>query len=128
MRPAGCEGELLRRLASMPFLDRLDMVAVSGRSRGAVYEGVRKLEDEGLAAPVPHATDLIPPTRRFHLTAAGLLQLAEIEDIALDALLRLYPVSARWRRILLERLDALAVVYRLASSISNIAHPIRFRW
>ena len=42
--------------------------------------------------------------------------------------LRLYPVSARWQRILLERLDAAAVIYRLAAAISNIAHPIRFRW
>ena len=45
-----------------------------------------------------------------------------------DEILRLYPVSARWQRILLERLDAIAVIYRLASAIANIAHPIRFRW
>ena len=44
MRPEACEAELLRRLAAMPFLDRLEMVAVSGRSRGAVYEAVKKLE------------------------------------------------------------------------------------
>ena len=50
MRLTGCERELLRRLASMPFLDRLDLVAISGWSRGAVYEGVGKLEDTGLAA------------------------------------------------------------------------------
>ena len=42
MRPAGCEPELLRVLASMPFLDRREMVAVSGWSRGAVYEAVEK--------------------------------------------------------------------------------------
>ena len=45
-----------------------------------------------------------------------------------DELLRARPVSAQWRRILLERLDAVAVVYRLASAVSNVAHPIRFRW
>ena len=36
--------------------------------------------------------------------------------------------SARWRRVLLERLDAVAVIYRLASAISNTAYPVRFRW
>ena len=137
MRPlTGGKAELLRRLASMPFLDRLEMVAVSGWSRSAVYEAVRRLEDDGLIASVPHATDLTPPTRRFHLTAAGLRRLAKEGDAtpvsdtgqALGGLLRDHPVSARWRRVLLERLDALAVVYRLASSISNLAYPIRFRW
>ena len=53
MRPEACETELLRRLAAMPFLDRLEMVAVSGRSRGAVYEAVGKLEEAGLVASVP---------------------------------------------------------------------------
>ena len=127
-RLTGAKGELLRRLAAMPFLDRLEMAAVSGWSQSAVYEAVRKLEDDGLIASVPHGTDLVPPTRRFHLTAAGLRRLAQDENAALDDLLRDRPLSARWRRVLLERLDALAVIYRLASGVSNLAHPVRFRW
>ena len=127
MRLTGCEEELLRTLASMPFLDRLEMVAVSGWSRGAVYEGVRRLEAREFAASVPHAADLIPPTRRYHLTAAGLRRLAQADGVSVDDLLRSRPVSAQWRRILLERLDAVAVIYRLASAISNAVHPIRLR-
>ena len=128
MRPEGCEAELLRALASMPFLDRLEMVAVSGWSRGAVYEAVEKLESGGLAASVLHATELLPPARRFHLTAAGLRRLADEEGKALDELVRSHPVSAQWRSSLMERLDALAAIYRLASILSNVAYPIRFRW
>ena len=128
MNLTGCEGELLRRLAEMPFLDRMELAAVSGWSKGAVYRGVRRLEEGGLAAPVPHATDLIPLTGRFHLTAAGLRLLAQWDGMSVDELLRTRPVSARWRRILLERLDAVAAVYRLASAVSNIAYPMRFRW
>ena len=123
-----CQEELLGHLAAMPFLDRLELVAVSGWSRGSVYESVEKFEVEGLAASVPHATDVTPPTRRFHLTPSGLHRLAGDEGMTVDELLRLYPVSARWQRVLLERLDAAAVIYRLAATISNIAHPIRFRW
>ena len=126
MRPV--EGEMLRLLADMPFIDRLEAVAVSGRSRGAVYGSVEALEKAGLADSVPHASELIPPTRRFCLTAAGLRRLAREEGMSLDELLRSRPVSAQWRRVLLERLDALAVIYRLASAISSVAHPIRFRW
>ena len=128
MRLPACDGELLRCLAAMPFLDRLEMVAVSGWSRGSVYTGVHKLEDWGFAASIPHATDLIPPTRRYHLTAAGINRLAEDEGMTLEQLLRARPASAQWRRVLLERLDAVAVIYRLASAVSNVAHPIRFRW
>ena len=37
-----CQEELLGHLAAMPFLDRLELVAVSGWSRGSVYESVEK--------------------------------------------------------------------------------------
>ena len=128
MRHGGCEEELLRALASMPFLDRLEMVAVSGWSRGAVYEAVERLETGGFTASVPHATDLVPSTRRFHLTAAALLRLAGAEGATLDELVRILPIAAPWRRILMGRLDALAVIYRLAAAVSGVAYPIRFRW
>ena len=126
MRPV--DGELLRLLADMPLLDRLEAVAVSGWSRGAVYRAVRRLEDAGMIASVPHGTELVPSTRRFHLTAAGIRRLARDENAAPEDLLRDSPVSARWRRVLLERLDAVAIIYRLASAISNVTHPIRLRW
>ena len=96
MKPAGCEADLLRALASMPFLDRLEMVAVCGWSRGAVYEAIESLESGGFCASVPHAVDPLPPARRFHLTAAGLRRLAGEEGVALDELVRSHPVSAQW--------------------------------
>ena len=127
MSTAGCEAELLRMLAWTPFLDRLDMVCVSGWSRGAVYEAVRRLEQGGLVDSIPHAADLTPPARRYGLTAAGVRWLAEDENTTLDDLLRSRPVSQQWRRILLERLDTIASVYRLASTIAGAARPIGLR-
>ena len=128
MRPAGCEPELLRALASMPFLDRQEMVAVSGWSRGAVHEAVERLESGGFCASVLHAADPLPTARRFHLTAAGLRRLAAEERLSLDELVRARPVSAQWRRSLMERLDAAAAIYRIASVVSKVAYPVRFRW
>ena len=61
MSTGGCQGELLRLLAYMPFLDRLDMAAMSGRSRSVVYSATGGLEKAGLVAAVPHASPLILP-------------------------------------------------------------------
>ena len=128
MRPEGCEADLLRALASMPFLDRQEMVAVTGWSRAGVYEAVQRLETGGFCASVLHAAEPLPPARRFHLTALGLRWLADEEDRPLEGLLRERPLSAEWRRSLMERLDALAAIYHLASVLSTVAYPIRFRW
>ena len=127
MRPQGCEPELFRALARMPFLDRQEMAAVTGRSRGAVYEAVERLESGGFADSIPHASDLAPPTRRYCLTADGLRRLAEEGNTTLDALLRSRPVSGWWRRLLLDRLDAIASLYRLAAAVAEIARPLGLR-
>ena len=122
------EAQTLRLLADMPLIDRLEAVAVSGWSRGAVYNAFESLEIDGLADSVPHASELISSTRRYRLTAGGLRTLALEDGMDVDELLRSRPVSAQWRRVLVERLDAVAVIYRLASAISGVEHPIRFRW
>ena len=85
-------------------------------------------EKSDCCGSVLHGTELHPPARRFHLTAAGLRRLAGEEDQPLEELVRSRPVSAQWRRGLMERLDALAAVYHLACLLSNVAFPIRFRW
>ena len=122
------EGDLLRLLAATPLADRLEMVSLSGWSRGAIYQAVSGLEGRGLVESVPHASELVVPTRRYCLTAEGVRLLAREEGVGVDELLRERPVSRRWRRILLERLDAVAVTYRLASALAGIAYPLRFRW
>jgi len=122
------EGDLLRLLAAMPFPDGLEMVSLSGWSRGAVYKVVAALEGEGLVESVPHASPLVAHTRRYCLSAEGVQRLAREEGVGVDEILRSRPVSRRWRRILLERLDAVAVIYRLASALSDVAFPLRFRW
>ena len=118
----------MRRLASMPLIDRLELAALSGTPDRSTYEAVADLERRGLAASVSHATDLLRTTRRFHLTVSGLRRLAEAEGVAMPELIREYPVSAQWRRILMERLDAVGVIYRLASSIAAEVGPIELRW
>ncbi len=128
MRREGCREQLLRLLAEMPFLDRQDMAAVSGRSTGTVYETVWKLGERGLVSSIPHGSCVTPLTRRYCLTEAGLRELATVRPTTLDEVVRENPVSARWIRILLERIDVVAVIYSLASTISAVASPIRLTW
>ncbi len=120
--------DLLRLLGGMPFLDRLEAAAVSGWSRGAVYAACAALEEAGLVAPLPHASELLAPTQRYHLTHAGLRRLAADEGISVGELLRARPLTAHWRRLLLERLDGVASIYRLTAAITDAAWPLRFRW
>ena len=119
---------ILRRLAAMPFVDRLELAAVSGVADRSAYEAVAALERRGLADSVPHVTGPLRTTHRYWLTSAGIRLLAGSEGIAPEELLRRHPVSARWRRILLERLDAVAVIYRLASIIAAESGPLALRW
>ncbi|MXX78985.1 MAG: hypothetical protein F4Z33_08550 [Gemmatimonadales bacterium] len=118
----------LRRLASMPFLDRLELAAAAGVSDRAAYRAVAALERRGLVRSLLHGTERLRTTRRYHLTAAGLERLAALDDEPVETLLRSRPVSAQWRRILLERLDAVAAIYRLTASIAALRGAIGFRW
>ena len=120
--------QALRRLAATPFLDRLELAAVSGMSDRSAYDAVAALERRGLAASLPHATDRLRTTRRCYLTAAGLHRLAHAEGVGVAEVLRAHPVSAQWRRILLARLDAVAVIARLAASIAALQGAAGIRW
>ncbi len=118
---------ILSWLSQLPLLDRLELAALSGWSRSAVYRAVESLEGERLVQPVAHASDLIPPTRRYTLTAAGLRRLAESEGINAERLLHERPVSEQARRLFLGRIDALAALYRLCCTMADVAFPIRIR-
>ena len=128
MKLARGDAALLSLLASMPFLDRLELAAVSGRSRAAVYERVGRMSEAGLVDSLVHSTGLIPPTRRFCLTAQGVRRLAALREAPAAQLLRRHPVSEQWRRLLLERLDAVAAVYRLCETAARDAYPLGLRW
>ena len=128
MRATERDLNTLRRLATLPFIDRLELAVVTGAADRTTYNAMAALERRGLAASVIHATELLRPTRRFHLTAAGLRRLADAEGIILEDMLRAHPVSARWWHILMERLDAVAVIYRMASTIATECGPVDVRW
>lgn len=120
--------ELLGWLAEAPFLDRLELASLAGRSRAAVYQRVEHFLDAGLVESVGQASELVTPTRRFCLTARGVRRLSLEQGDPAAQLLHTRPVSEQWRRLLLERLDSAAVIYRLAEQAAQFAFPLGLRW
>ena len=128
MRGKEREGSALRTLAAMPFLDYLELAAVSDMAESTARQVLGQLRRKGLADFIRHASTLTDTTRRWYVTQQGLNTLASETGTGIDRLLRTHPASAHWRRILLARLDAVAVVYRLASAVADAVGPPRFRW
>ena len=98
-------------------LARIRRVPVSALRDQLVKLSQRRLVDSRL-----HRLDALGPrpNRRYFPTAAGIR--AEVIDG--DGLLPLYPVSKHWFKLLAERLDSVALLYRVASLVAE-ADPER---
>ena len=122
------ERDLLRLAAEAPLADRIELARLSQWSERAVYQRLGDLKRAGLVEDLAHASELIRPTRRFLLTSDGIERLAANEDRSRADILRDYPVSEQWRRTLIRRIDAVAVIYRLGSALAEVEGPPRLRW
>ncbi len=128
MKPHGVAEEIVHQLAEMPFLDGQTLAAITDNSDAGVYAAVGQLEDAELVGSVPHATPVLPRVERYHLTADGVRSLAEADGIDVVELLRNYPVSAQWQRLLLERLDLVGIVYRIVAAVADIEDTVGLAW
>ena len=128
MKLTGASADILRQLAETPFLGRGELSPMTGWSNSVAYRVVDRLEDFGLVGAVPHATELLPRTERFYVTAAGVEELAQLAGKPAEAILHRYPVSAQWQNLLMERLDAVAAIYRVAVLIADWFPPTRMSW
>ena len=127
MRGRDPAGSVLVWLSHAPLLDRLELTAISGWSRSAVYRAVETLERDRLVRSVGHSSELIAPTRRYMLTTSGLRRLETAEGVPIDRLLCERPVSEQARRRCLGRIDALASLYRLCCCVADCSYPLQIR-
>ena len=102
-------------------LARLRRVPVS-----TLRDQLVKLNQRGLVDSRPHRLEALGPRphRRYFPTASG-IRAAGLDE-ARD--LRLYPVSKQWFKLLTERLDAVAVCYRVAALVAEVdpeRQPVR---
>ena len=112
--------DALRLLCAAP-LATVDELARFGRIPASTLRArLGKLAKQGLVDSVPHHLGILGPhpKRRYFPTRQGIVAGGRIEHGA-DYFLSEYPVSRQWFRLLAERMDAVAVLYRIAAMIAD---------
>ena len=111
-------------LATVEELSRLGRVPAS-----TLHDRLDKLAKRGLVSSVPHHLSVLGtrPQRRYFPTEKGVLAGGAATQ-GRSHMLRAYPVSKQWFRLLAERLDAVAVPYRVAAMVADAdphSDPVR---
>ena len=113
------ERQLLDALSRTPFVDSAELARILGEAHATVHRALTGLLAEGIVGRVSHGTAHLPSSQRYHLTAKGIRQAAELLDFATPSdFVRAYPTSREWLTLLIRRMDAVAAVYRLAALMS----------
>ena len=113
------ERQLLHFLGQMSFSDSAELAGVLGEPHTTVHRALTGLLADGIVGRVSHGTAHLPSSQRYYLTTNGIRQVAELLGFATPSdFVRAYPVSREWLTLLIRRMDAVAAVYRLASSLS----------
>ena len=120
-------GRIVEVVSRMPFVSREELAVLGDISDGKVRHGLSRLMQKGLIDRVGHARQKAVRTQRWYLTRAGIADLAGRKQMEVGDLLEVLPLSAEWRRLLLQRLDTAEVYYRLASLATGIRGQ-RCRW
>ena len=102
-------------LAAVDELSRFGRVPAS-----TLRERLEKLAKRGLVDSVPHHLSVLGsrPQRRYFPTEKGVIA-GGVATKGRAHMLRAYPVSKQWFRRLAERLDAVALLYRVAALVAD---------
>ena len=102
-------------LATVDELSRFGRVPTS-----TLRDRLKNLTERGLVDSVPHHLSVLGtrPQRRYFPTEKGVTA-GGAATKGREHMLRAYPVSKQWFRLLAERLDAVAVVYRVAAMAAD---------
>ena len=111
--------QLLDTLSRMPFADSAELAGILGEPHTTIHRALTGLLADGIVGRVSHGTAHLPSSQRYFLTANGIRQAAGNLGFATPSdFVRAYPMSREWLTLLIRRMDAIAAVYRLASSLS----------
>ena len=102
-------------LATMDELSRFGRVPAS-----TLRDRLNKLARMGMADSVSHSLNVLGPHPhlRYFATEKG-IDAGAMAESGTDTFLREYPVSKQWFRLLAERLDAVAMLYRVAALVAD---------
>ena len=111
--------QMLDGLSRMPFIDSAELVGILGEPHATVHRALTGLLADGIVGRVSHGTAHLPSSQRYYLTAKGIGEAAGILGFATPSdFVRAYPMSREWLALLVRRMDAVAAVYRFATSMS----------
>ena len=110
---------MLDALSRMPFVDSAELARMLGEPHATVHRTLTDLLAEGIVGRVSHGTAHLPSSQRYYLTGSGIRGAAQVLGFATPSdFVRAYPMSREWLTLLIRRMDAVASIYRLASSLS----------
>ena len=121
--------DALRLLCAAP-LATVDELSRFGRvPASTLRDRLGKLDKRGLVDSVPHQLSVLGsrPQQRYFPTKQGIVAGGRVEH-GTDYFLTEYPVSRQWFRLLAERMDAVAVLHRVAAMIADAdshSDPVR---
>ena len=111
--------QLVDALSQMPFVDAMELAGILGEARATIHRGLINLLTNGMVARISHGTAYLSSSQRYYLTANGIREAARMLAFYTPSdFVRAYPMSREWLTLLIRRMDAVAAVYRLASSLS----------
>ena len=112
--------EALLLLCSTPLATVEELSRFGRLPASTLRDRLKKLTERGLVDSVPHHLGVLGtrPQRRYFPTEKGVTA-AGAATKGREHMLRAYPVSKQWFRLLAERLDAVAVLYRVAASVAD---------
>lgn len=128
MSPSSAEVAVAGWLTHLPLASAREIAPFCDMSDAVVYRALGGLVDAGLANCVTAGVPLVPPSRRYWLTPAGIRLVASAKGTTTDFLLKWHPISGEWLRTLLRRLDAVIVIYQVAAAIAELYHVAEFCW
>ena len=110
----------------MPFIDSAELALILGEPHATVHRGLTDLLSDGIVGRVSHGTAHLPSSQRYHLTTTGIREATGVLGFDTPSdYVRAYPASREWLTLLIRRMDAVAAVYRLASSLSPGSDGLR---
>ena len=120
--------QLFDALSQMPFVESTELALILGEPHATVHRHLDDLLDDGIAKRVVHGTARLPSSGRYCLSARGITEAAGVLGFDTPSdFVRAYPMSREWLTLLIRRMDAVASIYRLASSLSPGNDGLRSR-
>ena len=121
--------EALLLLCAAPLTTVDELSRISRVPASTLRERLEKLAKRGLADSVAHHLSVLGtrPQHRYFPTEKGVVA-GGAATKGRAHMLRAYPVSKQWFRLLAERMDAIAVLYRVAAMIADAdphSDPVR---